>query len=191
MEFGHLLTSWTIRLALLAYVATALLGVPATWPAASGNSRFRWSRALWLAGSLLAITHVAAALHFYHGWSHARALADTARQTRELMGWAFGEGIYFSYGFVLMWLADACWWCLAPVSYVRRPWWAQVVVHAYLAFIAFNGAIIFERGVTRWSGLGVVPVLVILAWRRYRERGHPLLPAVGVSPTVSPSSHHA
>jgi hypothetical protein len=168
MEFGHAVTAWTIRLALVAYVGTVALGFPATGANAVQAVRYRIARWIWLAGGLLVAAHVGAALHYYHGWSHPRALADTAQQTKDMLGWAFGEGIYFSYLFALVWLGDALWWCLWPSGFAARPRLVHAAIQAYLAFIAFNGAIVFESGVTRWIGLSVVPVLALVVWGRYR-----------------------
>jgi hypothetical protein len=40
------------------------------------------------------------------------------------------------------------------------------LVHAYLFFIAFNGAIVFESGPTRWVGIpATLGLAVLLAWR--------------------------
>jgi len=168
MEFGHALTAWTIRLALLAYVVSIALGFPVRGVAAEARPRWQISRFFWTAGSLCLLAHLAAAFQFYHGWSHRRAFEDTAKQTQELLGWAFGGGIFFSYLFALVWLGDALWWRLAPVRFARRPRPLHFAIHAYLAFIAFQGAIVFETGVTRWIGLAVVPVLVLITCRRYR-----------------------
>ena len=154
---GQLLTTWTIRLALACYVAflAGWLAVPLTkWPA--------WARWLWTAGCAFFVLHVIAAFQFYHDWSNASAIAQTAKETKQLMGVAFGEGIYFSYLFLGLWVADvAAWWWLGD-GYLHRPRWLAATVHAYLAFIAFNGAIVFEGGVTRWAGLAACAALAVL-----------------------------
>jgi len=170
MESGQALTSWTIRLALVAYVAALGLGFPASFPEEPNSRRLRWSRIFWSAGGLFMFVHVVSAFHFYHGWSHRRAWDDTAKQTQELLGWAFGGGIFFSYLFVLAWLLDSLWWWISPLSFAHRPPWLHWTLHAYLAFIVFNGAIVFEAGATRWIGLCVTPVLVWISYRRYRNR---------------------
>jgi hypothetical protein len=107
-----LLTKWTIRLALVCYVAYL----------AGGLSRLNclWSRAaraLWTLGCLLFTVHVACAFHFYHQWSHAFAWRCTAERTRQLLGVEFGDGIYFSYLFLVLWIVDiVCLWGRAPPS---------------------------------------------------------------------------
>jgi hypothetical protein len=159
---GNLLTIWTIRLALAAYALwLGMLLVPnGKWPSGSRIAASRW---LYTLACGLFLAHVACAFEFYHHWGHQSALEDTARQTAEMLGFAFGEGIYFSYLFMLVWVADAAWLWLWPQ---HRPAWLIATVQLYLAFIALNGAVVFETGVTRWVGIPVAALLAgIAAWR--------------------------
>ena len=152
---GTLLTIWTIRLSLAAYALW--LGM---WLLGSRSPSARW---LYTAACGLFLVHVACAFHFYHHWSHTSALGDTARQTEEMLGVPFGEGIYFSYFFLALWVIDVAWLWLWPRF---RPAWLTAALQLYLAFIALNGAIVFEAGVTRWIGIPVVVSLGGLAiWR--------------------------
>lgn len=163
MPTEELLTRWTIRLALACYVAV-LAGQLA---ASDANPRWRAAaRWLWTAGCLFFLAHVFCAFQFYHGWSHARVLEDTARQTKELMGWEFGEGIYFSYLFTAIWTLDVIWWWLRPGGYLGRPRALSYAIHGFMLFIAFNGAIIFEGGATRWCGIAACVGLTVLLARR-------------------------
>ncbi len=107
------------------------------------------------------IVHVVAAFHFRHDWSHASAVAHTARETYELLGWEFGLGVYFNYLFVAIWLVDALWWWLAPTQYESRHHWLSSMVHAYLLFIVINGCIVFEAGITRWAALLAIAMLLV------------------------------
>lgn len=169
---GALLISWTIRLSLICYglvLAGELTGL-------GRGRRERAARWLWTCGCLLFVAHVLSAFHFYHHWSHAHVLRHTAEQTEALIGWAFGEGVYFSYGFLLLWIADVVWWWLHRVSYGERNAVLHWCVHAYLFFIAFNGAIVFEAGVTRWFGVPVCVVLLVLLVRK-QFRGAAFSPA--------------
>src|SRR5437868_5879863 len=100
---GETLTRWTVRVALLLYAAT--LGLRLAAP-----SRPRAARLLWTAGCVLFLAHVAAAFHYFHGWSHARAYRDTAQRTAELFGTYWGGGLYLNYLFTLAWAADVAWW---------------------------------------------------------------------------------
>lgn len=173
MDFGQALTAWAVRLSLVAYVGALGCGIPGFFAVAVSERRVRCARWLWTLGSLGMAVHVVAAFHFYHEWSHSRAFAETAKQTEELLGWAFGGGIFFSYLFVAAWVVDAFWWWCAPDSYTARSPWIGWPVHAYFAFIAFNGAVVFEGGATRWGGIAAILVLAIVAYRRYRQAHSP------------------
>ena len=178
MSTGEMLTRWTVRATLALYAATLALRLAAP-------ARRREARALWTVGCLAFVAHVAAAFGFYHAWSHAHAYAETARQTRELFGINWGGGLYFNYAFTLAWAADAAYWWRAGIDrYERRPRWVDVSLHAFFAFMAINGAIVFARGPTRWvalaatAGLGLLGLarlggarLRSIRLRRVRQRG--------------------
>jgi hypothetical protein len=188
---GVLLTKWTIRLALACYV-TYLAG----WLLAKSKPsahRGRWpntARAIWTLGCVLFVVHVACAFHFYHHWSHTAAWQTTAQETEQLLGVAFGDGIYFSYLFLILWALDVAWLWLRPRGnevangtpsetatvdatavpqppprLVQTPPW-RVLVHIFLLFIAFNGAIVFEPGPTRWGGIAACLTVGYLVVRR-------------------------
>src|SRR5690348_10320723 len=97
---GAELTHWTIRIALLCLVAR--IGGGLRW----GNAAwwFPWSRRIWTVGYVFFVAHVACAFHFYHHWSHRAAFESTAEQTEQQLGFRFGEGIYVSYAFTLLWM---------------------------------------------------------------------------------------
>jgi hypothetical protein len=185
--FGVLLTKWTIRLALVCYVlyiASCLTATDRSWR--------RWPRALATLGCGLFLVHVAAAFHFFHHWSHQAAWQQTADETKLLLGVPFGAGIYFSYLFLVLWLLDVAWmWTFgSPVvtsparatgvpsrrdAEAKTPRW-RLLVHGFLLFIAVNGALVFESGVTRWVGIPMTLALAVLGCRWLATRG--LLPAV-------------
>jgi hypothetical protein len=183
---GALLTSWTIRAALVCYAIYLALTLT--------TSRPKLARATWTTGCGLFIVHVACAFHFYHHWSHQAAWLKTADETRLILGVAFGDGIYFSYLFLVLWVADVVWlWFVEtlpthgslhlrsarsatgvppPVSTGSgTPSW-RLAVHGFLLFIAVNGAIIFEAGATRIVGipvvLGLAGLAVWCAWKPSR-----------------------
>jgi hypothetical protein len=160
MSAGATLISASVRLALLCYAATVagqLLGFHG-----------KWLRFLWTAGCALFLVHVAAAFHYVHNWSHQAAVQTTATETQQLLGIAFGEGLWFSYAFVLLWLLDTLWWWISDTTWERRPRALNFALHGYLLFIAFNGAVVFEAGPTRLVGLLVTPLLLFLMFRRLR-----------------------
>lgn len=156
---GIELTHWTIRLALLCLAAR--IGGGLRW----GNADwwFPRSRAIWTVGFVFFVAHVACAFHFYHEWSHAKAFQSTAEQTERQMGVRFGEGIYVSYAFTLLWLIDVTWQWIDGEGYQRlgRIWAIPLLL--FMSFIAFNGAAVFEDGVTRWVGIPVSVLLFIAA----------------------------
>lgn len=153
---GEAMTIWTVRIALLLYV-TALF----SW--LLGGKRWeRTTRRLWSTALVFYLAHVVAAFHFVHGWSHDRATVETARQTEELFGVASGLGLWLNYLFTMVWTADALWWWIDEDGYRLRPRWMAVSAHAFLAFMFFNGAVVFAHGFSRWFGLAVTPPLLVL-----------------------------
>ena len=166
MDAGELCTRWTVRLALLLYalvVAGRLLG--------RGRAALR--RGAWTLGCAFFIAHVVSAFHFQHHWSHAAAYAETARRTSELFGWSWGGGLYLNYLFTLLWVGDVCWWWGAPASYTRRPRWLDAALLGFMAFMAFNGAVVFASGLVRWLGLAVTCGLGFLwLFSRRTNRGN-------------------
>jgi len=156
MNHGTFIIHAIIRAALICYALTVLLLLMGF-----GSPRWRHLiRGLWTAGCVAFVAHVAAAFQYEHHWSNAAAIRSTAEQTKALIGWAFGEGLYFSYLFMLLWMLDVLWYWVSPRTYEARSSWIQVSLHCYLFFIAFNGAVIFESGVTRPAGI-VVTVLLL------------------------------
>jgi len=201
---GLLLTRWTIRLALVclaAYLAGRMLGSGSfasnqqtSEPAgkfAPSRWRFRSLRWIWTAGCVLFIAHVICAFQFTHHWSHAHAWEHTAAETARMMGVAFGDGIYFSYLFLVLWVADVvCLWLA-----VQRPWWVIVPLYLFLFFIAFNGAIVFEMGPTRPVGIVVVtamlPLFGLFVWKQVRGHLAGKVPASKESRQASPAECEA
>ncbi len=166
------ITIGTIRIALVLYAA-------ASFSLLLGGERWeRTTRGLWTAGLLFYLTHVAAAFHLVHGWSHSKAALETARQTQELLGIASGAGLFFNYLFTLVWTADALWWWIDSGSYRLRRRWVRVLVQGFLAFMFFNGGVVFAEGFSRWFGLAAMPPLIFL-WLRSR-RSSATRPAEGV-----------
>ena len=153
---GELLTRWTVRVALV----TLVVALVCKLSFGRGYKSSFVVRLFWTLTCLLFVAHAATAFHYYHNWSHTHAYRDTARQTKELMGIEFGAGIYFSYVFLVIWLLDVMSWWYRPVQYDRRSWWLMLCIWGYLLFIVFNGAVVFEGGVTRQLGM---PVCIALA----------------------------
>ena len=135
-------------------------------------SEARASRTLWAAGALLTLIHSVAAFGIFYGWSHETARRVTTEQTAALTGLEFSGGIYINYAFIVVWLADAAWWCLSPRSYAARPQAISLLVRGFIFFIIFNGAVVFADGWARLIGIAST-FLVLTAWslRRSSRRG--------------------
>ncbi|MBI2688847.1 MAG: hypothetical protein HYX27_21295 [Acidobacteria bacterium] len=141
---------WTIRIAALLY-SIALVQI----------IRGRDARVLWTAGCASYLAHVAAAFQWVYGWSHAIAVRETARQTRELFGLDWGVGIWFNYAFTLVWLGDVLWWWIAPESRERRADWIGKTIHGYMVWMFLNGAVVFPKGAVRWISAAVAVSLFV------------------------------
>ena len=171
---GELLTKITIWVALCGYG----LGVACLLKARQKPQFLRTARAAWTAGCLIYLAHVVCAFHFYHHWSHTAALRDTANQTKETVGVEFGEGLFVSYAFTLGWLADVTWWWISGLQgYLHRSRFFQIVWQSFLAFIVFNGTVVFASGPVRWFGSALFAGLgVLYYWSttpRCYYRSHP------------------
>lgn len=155
---GEALTRNTVRLALAWYAVSLLVLLrltPDDW--AMQTLRGRVARWCWTVGCISFVVHVAIAFHFYHDWSHAHAF----ERTREDSG--IGEGIYLSYVFTGLWIADVAWWWARPQQYAARSPWIDRSLHVFMLFMVFNSMVVFETGATRWAGLLMFVVLSV-AW---------------------------
>lgn len=164
-DFGHFLTAITIYTSLLSYLLALIC-----WVTKQTAGGYRW---LWTAGCGLLWAHAACAFHFYLGWSHTMAVAETAAQTEAVLGWPFGQGIWFSYLLMLIWLVDVVWMWRFPEALSTRWSYVSFAVHAYAFFILFNGTVIFEEGIVRWAGVIGTLWAGRLAWR-YRRHKRPV-----------------
>jgi hypothetical protein len=155
-------TLWTVRAACLFY-AGALVFWTVRRPSAA--------RLAWTFGFVCFLGHVLAAFAFHHGWSHRVAYAETARQTAALFGISWGGGLYWNYAFTVIWAADIAWMWLNTAGYRRRKQWISQAIHGFMAFMFFNGAVVFGSGSVRWLGLAVTAAVAFL-WiiRRRTER---------------------
>lgn len=166
-SLGELLTHRSIRLALACIVGTFAIRIA---------NREHWgrdtqfSKALWTLGCGFFVAHVVFAFQFYHHWSHAHAFKVTADRTREQLGVPLGEGIYVSYVFTLLWIAEVILMWSLPKWYDNRPRWLYWSVSAFMAFIAFNGAVVFEDGITRPLGIVATLGLASLGFFAWREQ---------------------
>ncbi len=157
-NLGEMLTRNTVRLS-LAWYAAALIAMlqlqRGDWTAATMPGRLaRWC---WTWAVVVFLVHLAMAFHFYHDWSHA----DAFERTRQVSG--TGEGIYTSYLFTLLWVADAAWWWIRPAAYAARSPWIDRLLHSFMLFIVFNGMVVYEEGAIRYAGLVMFAAFAV-AW---------------------------
>lgn len=161
---GDDLTRYTVRLALVYYAAAATLMLLLRgdeWGAAAGRGRLaRWC---WTLAWATYLVHLAMAFHYYHRWSHAAAV----EHTRQVSG--VGAGIYASHLFSLLWTADVVFWWLRPDWYGTRSPWIGRLLHGYMAFIIFNGTVVYETGPIRWFGVLLFAELAAVAVCRRRR----------------------
>jgi hypothetical protein len=154
-------TRRTADLAVVGYgiAAASLLRLSGgDWSAAT--SRGRWARNWWTLACATFLVHVGVAYGGIHHWSHAAAY----RHVEAVSG--FGQGAYVSDLFAVVWAADVFAWWLRPCGYAARPSWVGRGLHGFMAFIVFNGAVIYESGPIRWAALAAAVVLAILWLRR-------------------------
>jgi hypothetical protein len=151
------LIRWTIRLALVCYVA----GQVWRWHARGSGRRQSGTRLVWTAGCAALLVHTIFAFAFQHLWSHDDALAHTARRTAETVGFAWGGGLYFNYAFLLLWVVDVLYWWLWPERHETRSTMVEFLVQGSFLFMFFNAAVVFALGPGRW--LGVAAFVVLLA----------------------------
>jgi hypothetical protein len=162
MPLPPLMIDWTVRLSML-LLSVVWLGQLAGLRSTAWQRTSRW---MWTLGFLLGVAHVAAAFHYVHHWSHADAVADTARRTAEQLGWPVGAGVFFNYAFIGIWGLDVARWWVWPRDDSRggRGW--RLAVDGYLAFIAFSATVVFESGPIRWFGIAVTWFAAMLLVRR-------------------------
>ena len=156
MQIAGLALRGTIWLSLLAWVM-------GEWERSRG--RTVGGRGAWTIGVMAAVVHSALAFHLRHGWSHAAAYTETARQTGEVIGLVWGGGVFFNYAFLVVWAADVLWWWLAPDHFHHRARLLDRAVRGFLWFMFVNGAVVFARGWVRWLGAAAV-LAVAAAWYR-------------------------
>ena len=124
----------------------------------------KMARWFWVLGSAAFLVHVLTAFAEIHEWSHRAAFAHVEAAS------GFGAGIFVSYVFTLVWFVDACWWLFAEGTYRRRANSLNLVIHLFMAFIVFNGTVIYEAGLIRWAAASLFICLGVLVVRRWHKR---------------------
>ena len=117
----------------------------------------RWAWWCFFGGCLVAIVHTILAFAIVHHWSHADAVNDTIRLTREMYGVDLPAALYMNYVFLAVWLADALWWAAAPPGYVR-PAVAVWLLRGFYTIYLFNALVVFSHEWRRILGV------VLMSW---------------------------
>jgi hypothetical protein len=133
VDYGTALTVWSARLSATLYgVAVVLLlaGLP------------RRARLTATVGLSFYLLHVWAAFEYSYEWSHARAYAETARQTAELYRLYWGGGLYLNYLFTAVWVGDCAWWWRQREDRYHRPRAVTIAVHGFLMFMFINATLV-------------------------------------------------
>ena len=159
---GEFLTRGTIWVSIVGYAVGSVIF-------ALARRRVQWDSAARVVLSVACVSlvaHFASALQFYHGWSHAAAYVETARQTEEVYGFNWGGGLFINYALLIAWIVDLAWWWRGGLdSYRKRPRLLVAIWHGLLIFIIFNATVVFGDGIVRWLGLAICILLTIAWWR--------------------------
>lgn len=159
MHTGEFLTRATIWLGLSLALIVAIQRLT--------NHVSLFTRWLWAIAAFATLLHVLFAFGTFHGWSHADAYADTARQTADVTGWNWGGGIWFNYLFVALWAGDAVCWLRTQESDSQRNRSLRRCWDGFFVLMAFNATVVFGHGWIRWVGAASFIVLGGL-WLRSR-----------------------
>jgi hypothetical protein len=111
-----------------------------------------------LAGLALAVVHTVLAMGGVHGWSHARAVTATARQTEAVYGLAWGGGVFVNYALLGVWTWHV--WRRARRVRPAGLTGADVLLRGVFFIILFNAAVIFAAGWRRVLGVVVCAALL-------------------------------
>src|SRR5688572_20980520 len=112
-----------------------------------------WAWPVWCAGLAACVIHIAIAMTHHHGWSHASAVMETARQTEAVYGVSWGCGVFVNYLFVAVWLGEAVWWRGDPRRYVGQRAWCVWSVRVFYLLIVVNAAVVFAPQERRLAGI--------------------------------------
>jgi hypothetical protein len=154
---GESLIVWSARVVVLFYA----LRLSVDFLVADPRRRERWARLAWTAGCAVYLVHVGLAFHFLHHWSHAAAVAHTARRTFEVVGVSWGAGIYINYVFTALWVADVVWWWIRAFRHQAAPAFAYWFVHALFAFMFFNATVVFGPPFWKWIAAAAACLLIM------------------------------
>ena len=123
-----------------------------------------WAWPASMAGCLALCAHMLLAMASRHQWSHQAALLDTARQTADVYGVAWGGGLYVNYAFAGLWVAWLVFWKASPDRFWDRPGWQLWSARAFVFVIVLNAAVVFAAPQRRLAGAAVTLALPAAWW---------------------------
>lgn len=129
-----------------------------------------WAWMAFALGAGLCAAHFVAVFHWHHDWSHADAVAATARQTEAVFGVAWGGGVWFNYVFLLAWMGDAMAWARDPRSATRPPSAGVWALRAFYALVIVNATVVFVPWPTTLAGVAICAGLA-WSWRPHARAG--------------------
>lgn len=124
-----------------------------------------WALAAFALGAACCALHFAAAFHWHHAWSHARAADETARQMAEVFGVGWSGSLWFNYLFLAAWIGDAMAWAWNPQAAARPPSAAMWLLRGFYLLMIVNGTVVFVPWPTRLAGI-VLSGLLLWTYRR-------------------------
>lgn len=164
------LIAWTARTSIAGWLVVAVrdLGRSPEQP----RDIARWPLLIWTVACTSQIVHVLLAFHFVHHWSHADAIRVTAERTAAIVGWAYGGGVYWNHGFLLIWLMDVIYRWRMHAARQPRTIVCERTVHGVFAFMFFNATVVFGP---RGYGIAAAIVLpaaiaILIAMRSHQRR---------------------
>jgi hypothetical protein len=140
-----------------ARVAVLYWGLAATAILLRRRDFGRWA---WTLGCVAFLVHVVTAFDRVHRWSNSAAVGHV----EDVSG--FGPGLYVSYAFTALWVVDAAWWWIDRAGYESRSIWLDRALHTFMAFVVFNGTVVYESGLIRWAGGAIFLMLALLLAKR-------------------------
>ncbi|QEF97933.1 hypothetical protein Mal15_19790 [Stieleria maiorica] len=117
----------------------------------------------WLFGSVMITLHILASYGLAYGWSHAAAIAATAKESERVTGIRAGWGVYVNLAFAAIWMG------YSTAMAIRGRRWQGIdrAVFWFTAAIVLSATVIFETGPVRWlSVAGFIGLMGSLAGKR-------------------------
>lgn len=161
VNHGDHLIRGTIYIALFFYFVASAVMLSMRQGDWGNTPLMRFARTCWSLAWITFVSHVYVAFRYYHNWDHDHAV----EHTREVSG--VGWGIYVSHTFTLLWTLDVIAWWGMPAWYTSRSPWIDRCLHAFMAFIIFNGTVVYEKGPIVPIGAAMLVVLGLLTLRKF------------------------